>query len=123
MFSQKVLSIFDKPKNVGIIKCADGVGEAGNVETGQLVKLYIRVKDEIITEAKFKAYGGILTIACASYLTTLIKDMTVDRAKMITCDDLLKDLEIQDNKLCNDIDLCLDALISALSEYYRKQLS
>ena len=123
MFSQKVLSIFDKPKNVGIIKCADGVGEAGNVETGQLVKLYIRVKDDIITEAKFKAYGGILTIACASYLTTLIKDMTVDRAKMITCDALLKDLEIQDNKLCNDIDLCLDALISALSEYYRKQLS
>ena len=68
MLSQKVLSLFEKPQNVGIIKLADGVGEAGNIEIGQLVKLYVKIENEVIKDAKFKAYGGVLTIACASAL-------------------------------------------------------
>jgi len=78
VYNQKIMSLFEKPKNVGIIKCADGVGEAGNIEIGQLVKIYIRIEDEVIKEAKFKAYGGVITIASASVLTSLIKDMSID---------------------------------------------
>ena len=122
MFNQKVLSLFEKPQNVGIIKLADGVGEAGNLELGQLVKLYVKIEDETIKEAKFKAYGGVLTIACASALTILVQDMSIDRAKNITCKEILSYLELKEDKYCNDIDICVDALISALSEYYKNQL-
>lgn len=122
MLSQKVLSLFEKPKNVGIIKLADGVGEAGNIELGQLVKLYVKIEDETIKDAKFKAYGGVLTLACASALTIIVKDMSIDRAKNLTCKEILDYLELEDKNYCNEIDICIDALISALSEYYKNQL-
>ena len=122
MYSKKVLSFFEEPSNVGIIKRADGTGEAGNVEIGQVVKLYVKVENEIIKDAKFKAYGGVMTIASASALTNLIKDMSIDKAKNLTCEDILKELEMEELKTCNEIDICIDALISALTEYYKKQL-
>ena len=122
MFNEKVLALFDKPKNVGIIKCADGVGESGNVENGQIVKIYIKVQDEIIQEAKFKAYGGIVAIAGASVLTNKIKDLSIDKARELTCEDLAEELEISAEDYTNELELCIEALISALSEYYKNQI-
>ena len=121
MYNEKILSLFEKPKNVGIVKCADGMGEAGNVEDGQIVKIYIRVEDEVIKEAKFKAYGGVLTIAGACELTNLIKDYMVDKAKMLTTADLAKSLEL-DGVNYPELDICIEALITAISEYYKNQL-
>ena len=121
MYNEKVLSLFEKPKNVGIVKCADGMGEAGNVEDGQIVKIYIRVIDDVITEAKFKAYGGVLTIAGACEITNMIKNMTIDKAKTLTVLDLAKSLELDTEYA--ELEICTEALISAISEYYKNQLA
>lgn len=122
MYNEKILSLFEKPKNVGIIKCADGMGEAGNVEDGQIVKIYIRVEDEVIKEAKFKAYGGVLTIAGACEITLIIKDYMVDKAKVLTVADLAQSLNLEGDNY-PELEICIEALISAISEYYRNQLS
>ena len=121
MYSEKVLSLFEKPKNVGIVKCADGMGEAGNIEDGQIVKIYLKIVDDIIQEAKFKAYGGVLTIAGACELTNIVKNLAVDKAKLLTVDDLAASLEIKEKSV--ELEICLEALISAISEYYKNQLA
>lgn len=121
MYSEKVLSLFEKPKNVGIVKCPDGMGEAGNVEEGQIVKIYIRVVDDIITEAKFKAYGGVLTIAGACQITKMIKDLAVDKAKALTVLDLAKSLDLEDEN--EELEICIEALIAAISAYYKNQIN
>lgn len=122
MYNEKLLTLCDKPKNVGIIKHADGVGEAGNVESGQLVKLYLKIENDIIIDSKFKAYGNILTIGCASCLTNLVKNMTLDKAKTLTCKDLLNELDLEDTSICVDAEVCIDALLSALINHYSKQI-
>ncbi len=122
MFSEKVIKLFDKPKNVGIIKCASGSGASGSVEAGQLIKIYLKIEDDVVKDARYKAYGGVLTIASCSALTTMIVGMSLDKVKLVTCEDVLAELDMQNDSFCNEIDVCIDALISALSEYYKNQL-
>ena len=83
-YSQTVMDHFANPRNVGEIKDADGVGEAGNPKCGDIMKIYLKVKDNVIEDVKFKTFGCASAIASSSMATELIKGKTIDEAWDLT---------------------------------------
>ncbi len=84
MYSDKVMDHFTNPRNVGEIKDADGIGEVGNAKCGDIMKIYLKVEDSIITDVKFKTYGCGSAIASSSMATEMIKGKTVQEALSVT---------------------------------------
>lgn len=83
-YSKKVMEHFFNPKNVGEIKDADGIGEVGNPRCGDIMKMYIKVKDNVITDIKFLTFGCGAAVATSSMVTELIKGKTLEEALKIT---------------------------------------
>jgi nitrogen fixation NifU-like protein len=83
-YSEKVMDHFMNPRNVGEIKDADGVGEVGNPRCGDIMKMYIKVKDNKITDVKFLTFGCGAAVATSSMITELIKGKTLDEALEIS---------------------------------------
>ena len=83
-YSEKVMDHFSNPRNVGEIENPDGVGEAGNPKCGDIMKIYLKVKDNIIEDIKFKTFGCASAIASSSMATEMIKGKTVDEAWELT---------------------------------------
>ena len=83
-YSEKVMDHFSNPRNVGEIENPDGIGEAGNPRCGDIMKIYLRVKDNVIEDVKFKTFGCASAIASSSMATELIKNKTVDEAWELT---------------------------------------
>ncbi|MBU4458222.1 MAG: Fe-S cluster assembly scaffold protein NifU [Candidatus Omnitrophica bacterium] len=83
-YSEKVMEHFRNPHNVGEIPDADGIGNVGNAVCGDIMKFYIKVKDNVIMDAKFKTYGCGAAIATSSMVTELVKGKTVDEALKIS---------------------------------------
>lgn len=84
MYSDKVMDHFTNPRNVGEIEGADGVGEVGNAECGDIMKIYLKVEDNVIQDVKFKTYGCGSAIASSSMATEMIKGKTVQEALNLT---------------------------------------
>lgn len=84
MYTEIVMDHFMNPRNVGEIENADGVGEVGNVKCGDIMRIYIVVKDERIEDIKFKTFGCGSAIAASSMATVLIKGMTIEEALKVT---------------------------------------
>ena len=84
MYSEKVMDHFSNPRNVGEIDCADGVGEVGNAKCGDIMKIYLKVEDNIIVDVKFKTFGCGAAIATSSIATEMIKGKTIDEALELT---------------------------------------
>ena len=80
LYSDKVMDHFQNPRNVGKIDDADGIGEVGNAKCGDIMRMYIKVKDGIITDCKFNTFGGGSAIATSSMATELIKGKSVEDA-------------------------------------------
>lgn len=85
-YSNKVMEHFANPKNVGEIPDADGIGNVGNPVCGDIMKMYIKVKDNVITDVKFKTFGCGAAIATSSMATELIKGKTLEEALKLTND-------------------------------------
>ncbi|HNY72851.1 MAG TPA: Fe-S cluster assembly scaffold protein NifU [Syntrophales bacterium] len=83
-YSEKVMDHFANPRNVGVIENADGVGKVGNSVCGDIMNLYLRVENDIITDAKFKTFGCGAAIATSSMVTELVKGKTVTEALKIS---------------------------------------
>jgi len=83
-YSKKVMEHFFNPRNVGEIKDADGVGEVGNPRCGDIMRMYIKVKNNVITDIKFMTFGCGAAVATSSMVTELIKGKTLDEALKIT---------------------------------------
>lgn len=83
-YSEKVMEHFKNPRNVGEIENPDGVGHVGNPMCGDIMELYLRVKDGIITEAKFKTFGCGAAIATSSMVTEMVKGKSVEEALKIS---------------------------------------
>jgi nitrogen fixation NifU-like protein len=83
-YSDKVMEHFSNPRNVGEIEDPDGLGEAGNPKCGDIMKIYLKVKDNVIEDVKFKTFGCASAIASSSMATELIKGKTVDEAWELT---------------------------------------
>jgi len=84
MYSEKVMDHFMNPRNVGEIENADGVGEVGNAKCGDIMKIYLKIEDDIIKDAKFKTFGCGAAVATSSMATELIIGKTVEEALKIT---------------------------------------
>ena len=83
-YSEKVMDHFKNPRNVGFIENADGVGEVGNVKCGDILKIYLKVEDNIITDVKFETFGCGSAIASSSMATEMIKGKSIDDALELT---------------------------------------
>jgi nitrogen fixation NifU-like protein len=92
VYSEKVMEHFMNPRNVGEIKDADGVGEVGNPVCGDLMTIYIKVKDNVISDIKFKTFGCGAAIATSSMVTELVKGKTIEEALKITNRDVAEEL-------------------------------
>ena len=84
LYSEKVMDHFRNPRNVGEIENADGVGQVGNAKCGDIMKMYLKIKDNRIEDAKFETFGCGSAIASSSMATELIKGKTVDEALAVT---------------------------------------
>jgi len=83
-YSEKVMEHFKNPRNVGVIENADGTGHVGNPVCGDIMELYLKVGNNIITDAKFKTFGCGAAIATSSMVTELVKGKTIDEALKIS---------------------------------------
>lgn len=84
MYSEKVMDHFMNPRNVGEIENADGVGEVGNAKCGDIMKMYLKIENDIIVDAKFKTFGCGAAVATSSMATELVKGKTVEEALKLT---------------------------------------
>ena len=84
LYSDKVMDHFMNPRNVGEIADADGVGEVGNAKCGDIMKMYLKIKDGKIDDVKFETFGCASAIASSSMATELIKGKTIDEALAVT---------------------------------------
>ena len=84
MYSEKVMEHFTNPRNVGEIKDADGIGEVGNVKCGDIMRMYLKIKDNVIEDVKFKTFGCGSAIASSSMATELIKGKTIEETMALT---------------------------------------
>lgn len=84
MYSEKVMDHFMHPRNVGEIENPDGIGEAGSAQCGDIMKIYLKVENEIIVDVKFKTFGCGAAIASSSMATELIKGKHIDEAMELT---------------------------------------
>ena len=83
-YSEKVMDHFANPRNVGEIENADGIGEVGNSKCGDIMKMYIKVEDDVITDVKFKTFGCGAAIATSSMATEMIKGKSINDALKLT---------------------------------------
>jgi len=127
IYSKTIIEHFKRPRNVGKIKNASGIGEAGNILCGDVMKLYLKIEknkkgEEIIKDIKFETLGCIVAIANTSLLTTMVKGKTIKEALKIKKDDLIKELgqPLPPFKIHCSV-LALDALKEAIYNYYQKE--
>lgn len=92
MYSKKVISIFRNPKHVGKIKDANGVGEVGNIKCGDMLRVYLKVKDNKIQDAKVETYGCVSAIAASDTMCKLVKGKTLEDAEKLTYKMIIDDL-------------------------------
>lgn len=121
MYSKKVMDHYEHPRNVGQIVGAEGVGQVGNPVCGDIMKIYLKIKDNVIIDVKFKTFGCGAAIATSSISTELVKGKTLEEA-----------LEITNKKVVNELDglppaklhcsvLAEEAIKAAIADYYTKQ--
>jgi len=117
MYSKTVMDHFRKPRNVGVIEDADGVGEIGNPLCGDMMTIYLKINDDHIDDIKFQTFGCGSAIAVSSMITEIAKGKSLDEAKVITNKDVAEALDgLPKNKLhCSN--LGADALQAAIKDY------
>lgn len=120
MYSEKVMDHFSNPRNVGEIQEADGIGTVGNPTCGDLMTIYIKVKDNVIEDIKFKTFGCGAAIATSSMVTELAMGKTIEEALKITRNDVANELEGLPPVKMHCSNLAADALHAAIDDYKKK---
>ncbi len=121
MYSEKVMDHFQNPRNVGEIEDADGIGTEGNPTCGDLMTIYIKVEDNIISDVKFKTFGCGAAIATSSMITEMAVGKTIEEALKITRNDVADELEGLPPVKMHCSNLAADALRAAIADYKIKQ--
>ena len=121
IYSEKVMDHFANPRNVGEIDNADGIGAVGNAKCGDIMKMYIKVDNDVITDVKFKTFGCGAAIATSSIATEMIKGKTLEDALKLTNKAVVEALDgLPPAKLHCSV-LAEEAMKAAISDYYTRQ--
>lgn len=120
MYNEKVMDHFTNPRNVGEIPAADGVGTVGNVVCGDIMKIFIKVKDDIIEDIKFQTYGCGAAIATSSMVTELVKGKPISEALKINNKNVAEALGGLPPVKMHCSNLAADALTEAIKDYNKK---
>ena len=120
MYSDKVMDHFQNPRNVGAIEDADGIGEVGNPTCGDLMKMYLKVEDNIIKDIKFQTFGCGAAIATSSMMTEMAMGKTLDEAMELTRDQVAENLDGLPPLKMHCSNLSADALRAAIEDYREK---
>ena len=121
LYSDKVMDHFLKPRNLGVVENADGVGEVGNAKCGDIMKMYLKIDDDIITDAKFETFGCASAIASSSMATELIKGQRVEDAMQLTNKAVAEALDGLPAYKMHCSVLAEEAIQAALEDYKAKQ--
>ena len=121
LYSDKVMEHFLQPRNVGVIEDADGVGEVGNAKCGDIMKMYLKIDDDIITDVKFETFGCASAIASSSMATELIKGQRVEDAMTLTNKAVAEALDGLPAYKMHCSVLAEEAIQAALEDYQNKK--
>ena len=120
LYSEKVMDHFRNPRNVGTLENADGIGEVGNAKCGDIMKIYLKIDNDIITDVKFETFGCGSAIASSSMATELIKGKPVAEALLLTNKAVVEALDgLPAHKIHCSV-LAEEAIKAALRDYYDK---
>jgi nitrogen fixation NifU-like protein len=120
-YSEKVMDHFTNPRNVGEIPDASGIGTVGNPVCGDVMKMYLKIENEIIVDVKFKTFGCGAAVATSSMVTEMVKGKAIAEALNITNNAVAEALGGLPAKKMHCSVLAAVALRSALKDYYKKQ--
>ena len=117
LYSEKVMDHFRNPRNVGVLEDANGIGEVGNAKCGDIMKMYLKIEDDIVKDVKFETFGCGSAIASSSMATELIKGKPVSEARQLTNKAVAEALDgLPDYKMHCSV-LAQEAIESALKDY------
>ncbi len=119
MYSEKVMDHFQNPRNVGEIENADGVGTVGNAKCGDIMKIYLKIDDDVISDIKFKTFGCGAAIATSSMATELVKGKTVEEALTLTNKAVVEALDGLPAPKIHCSVLAEEAIKAAVDDYYK----
>ena len=120
LYSEKVMDHFRNPRNVGVIEDADGIGEVGNARCGDIMKMYLKIEDDTVSDVKFETFGCGSAIASSSMATELIKGKPVSEAMQLTNKAVAEALDgLPAHKLHCSV-LAEEAIKKALQDYYER---
>ena len=121
LYSEKVMDHFLHPRNVGVIEDADAIGEVGNAKCGDIMKMYLKIEDDVIQDVKFETFGCGSAIASSSMATEMIKGKPLSEAMQLTNKAVTEALDgLPAHKLHCSV-LAEEAIQSALEDYRRRQ--
>ena len=120
-YSEKVMEHFANPHNVGEMKDADGVGEVGNPKCGDIMRMYIKVEDDVITDVKFMTFGCGAAIATSSMATDLVKGKRIEDALKLTNKAVMEALDGLPPVKVHCSVLAEQAIKAAVYDYYRRR--
>lgn len=121
MYTDKVMDHFENPRNVGEIADADGVGQVGNPTCGDIMKIYLKIDNDVITDIKFKTFGCGAAIATSSMVTEMAKGKTIEEALKLSNKAVAEALGGLPPKKMHCSNLAADALHAAIENYREKQ--
>ena len=120
LYSEKVMDHFRNPRNVGVIEDANGIGEVGNAKCGDIMKMYLKIEDDIVQDVKFETFGCGSAIASSSMATELIKGQPVSEVRKLTNKAVAEALDgLPDYKMHCSV-LAEEAIQSALEDYEKR---
>ena len=121
MYTEKVMDHFANPRNVGELKDANAVGQVGNMKCGDIMKIYLKIENDIIEDVKFQTFGCGAAVATSSMATELVKGKPISEALKLTNSAVVEALEGLPPAKIHCSVLAEEAIKSALADYYRRQ--
>lgn len=121
MYNEKVMQAFSNPQNVGEIENPDGFGKVGNAVCGDIMQITLRIKDDVIVDAKFKTFGCAAAVATSSTATQMVIGMTVDEAYKLTNAKVVEVLEGLPPQKIHCSVLAEEAIKAAIDDYKSKK--
>ena len=119
-YSQKVMDHFMNPRNVGVIEDADAIGEVGNPRCGDIMRMYLKIKNNVIEDIKFQTFGCGAAVATSSMVTELVKGKTLEEALKITNKTVAEALDGLPPIKMHCSNLAEEAIKSAIEDYKKK---